>query len=94
MGLFTGSAGETSVGALATLWSLVGIVYILGNVLFGIATFRGGILSRWAAALLGLGAVSCPAFALLSQSFAPLAAGRRACPCLLTRCSSAVEQRP
>jgi len=74
LAIFTGSVGETSVGALATLWSLLGVVYILGNVLFGIATFRAGILSRWAAALLGLGAVSSPAFALLPQSFAPLAA--------------------
>jgi hypothetical protein len=74
LGIFTGSVGETSVGVLATLWSLLGVVYILGNTLFGIATFRAGILSRWAAALLGLGAVSSPAFALLPQSFAPLAA--------------------
>src|SRR5437016_5909583 len=74
LGIFTGSIGETSVGALATLWSLLGVVYILGNVLFGIATFRGAILSRWAAGLLGLGPVSSPAFALLPQSFAPLAA--------------------
>ncbi len=55
LGIFTGSAGETSVGALATLWSLLGVVYILGNLLFGIGTFRAGILSRWAAGLLGLG---------------------------------------
>jgi hypothetical protein len=74
LGIFTGSVGETSVGALATLWTLLGVVYILGNLLFGIATFRAGILSRWAAALLGLGAVSSPAFGLLPQSFAPLAA--------------------
>src|SRR5207249_6045642 len=74
LGICTGSAGETSVGALATLWSLLGVVYILGNVLFGIATFRAGILSRWAGGLLGLGAMSSPAFALLPQSFAPLAA--------------------
>ena len=74
LGIFTGSGGETSVGALATLWTLLGVVYILGNLLFGIGTFRAGILSRWAGALLGLGAVSSPAFALLPQSFAPLAA--------------------
>jgi hypothetical protein len=74
LGIFTGSVGETSVGALATLWTLVGVVYILGSLLFGIATFRAAILSRWAAALLGLGAASSPAFALLPQSFAPLAA--------------------
>jgi len=74
LGIFTGAVGETSVGVLATVWTLVGVVYILGSMLFGIATFRAGILSRWAAALLGLGAVSSPAFALLPQSFAPLAA--------------------
>ena len=74
LGIFTGSVGVASVGALATLWTLLGVVYILGCLLFGIATFRAGILSRWAAALLGLGAASSPAFALLPQSFAPLAA--------------------
>jgi hypothetical protein len=62
------------VGALATLWSLLGVVYILGGLLFGIATFRAGILSRWAGGLLALGAVSSPAFALVPQSLAPLAA--------------------
>ena len=46
LGIFTGSAGETNIGALATLWSLLGVVYILGGVLFGIATFRAAILSR------------------------------------------------
>jgi len=74
LGIFTGAVGETSVGVLATVWSLLGVVYILGSMLFGIATFRAGILSRRAAALLGLGAVASPAFALLPQSFAPLAA--------------------
>jgi hypothetical protein len=74
LGIFTGSVGETSVGALATLWSLLGVVYILGGLLFGIATFRAGILSRWAAGLLGLGAVSSPAFALVPLALAPLAA--------------------
>src|SRR5205823_526427 len=66
LGIFTGSVGDTSVGALATLWTLLGVVYILGSLLFGIATFRAGILSRWAAALLGLGAASSPAFCAAS----------------------------
>jgi hypothetical protein len=74
LGIFSGSAGEASVGALAALWSLLGVMYILGGLVFGIATFRAGILSRWAASLLGLGAVSSPAFALFPQALAPLAA--------------------
>jgi hypothetical protein len=74
LGIFTGSVGEANVGALATLWALLGVIYILGNVLFGIATFRARILSRWAAGMLGVGAVSSPAFALVPQALAPLAA--------------------
>jgi hypothetical protein len=74
LGIFTGSIGETSVGALATLWSLLGVVYILGALLFGIATFRAGVPSRWAGGLLALGAVASPAFALLPIALAPLAA--------------------
>ena len=66
--------GGMSLGALATVYQVVGLLYILGGLLFGIATLRAGILSRWAAGLLGLGAVMSPAFALLPQSLAPLAA--------------------
>ena len=58
LGIFTGSAGETNLGALPTLWTLMGVLYMLGRLLFGIATFRAGILSRWAAGLLAVGAVS------------------------------------
>ena len=73
LGIFTGSIGETSVGALATLWTLLGVVYILGNLLFGIATFRAGILSRWAAGLLAAAAAVTPAAALLPHEIQRLA---------------------
>jgi hypothetical protein len=74
LGIFTGSAGGTNFGTLATVWTLMGVVYILGALTFGVATFRTGILSRWAAGLLGLGAVASPAFALLPRTLEPLAA--------------------
>jgi hypothetical protein len=41
---------------------------------FGIATFRAGILSRWAAGLLAVGCVLTPAAALLPPELEPLAA--------------------
>ena len=40
-------------------------VYLLGGLLFGIATFRAGILPRWAAGLLAVGAVLPPLLAAL-----------------------------
>ena len=40
-------------------------MYVLGGLLFGIATFRAGILPRWAAGLLAVGAVCALVLALL-----------------------------
>ncbi|HEX8489203.1 MAG TPA: hypothetical protein VF642_11710 [Propionibacteriaceae bacterium] len=36
----------------------IAITYIAGGIIFGIALFRAGILARWAAALMALGAVA------------------------------------
>ncbi len=73
LGTFTGAAVETNLGILPTLWSLLGVLYILGPLLFGVATLRAGILSRWAAGLFGFGAVSSVAFGLLPSALEPLA---------------------
>src|SRR5690348_7563950 len=52
LGLATGHASEVNLGALPALYTLVGISYMLGGLLVGIATLRAGILPRWAAGLL------------------------------------------
>ena len=46
------------VGAIQTLNQVGGIVFLLGGFLFGIALFRAGVLARWAAAVLSVGAVA------------------------------------
>jgi hypothetical protein len=45
------------VGRMQTL-NRIGITYIVGGVLFGIALFRAHVLPRWAAALLSVGALA------------------------------------
>jgi hypothetical protein len=71
LGIFTGSIGETDFGVLANLWKLTGFLYILGGLLFGIATFRAGILPRWAAGLLAVGSLLAPVAALLPPEQEP-----------------------
>ena len=71
LGIFTSSTGETNFGVLANLWTLTGSLYILGGLLFGIATFRAGILPRWAAVLLAVGSVLSPVAALLPPEHEP-----------------------
>jgi hypothetical protein len=65
IGIFTSSAGNMNFGFLTTLWTLTGLLYMLGGALFGLATFRAGILPRWAAILLVIGSALAPVAALL-----------------------------
>ncbi len=74
LGMFTGHASAIDLGVLPTVWTLTGPLYILGGLLFSIATMRAGILSRWAAGLFGFGAVFSFAFALLPRELEPIAA--------------------
>ena len=58
LGVVTGAPSEISLGAIPGVYALDGIAgYVLGGLLFGIATFRAGILPRWAGGLLALGAI-------------------------------------
>jgi hypothetical protein len=72
LGMFTGVASEIPLGVLPTLWSLSGPLLIVGPLLFGIATFRAGILPRGAAGLLAVGSVLIPVGALLPPEYEPL----------------------
>ena len=69
-----GPAGGMNLGALAGVYTLVGVLYILGGLLFGIATFRAGILSRWAAGLLAVAPLVAPVAALLPGELHRIAA--------------------
>ena len=68
LGIFSGAPSEVNLGALPTLFALTGFGgYILGGLLFGIATFRAGILPRRAAGLLAVAAAFTPAGALVGH---------------------------
>ncbi len=59
LGIFNGNPVVMDLGALPVLYTLAGFAgYVLGGLLFGIATLRAGILPRWAAGLLAFAAVS------------------------------------
>jgi hypothetical protein len=71
MKMFNGGTSTINLGVLPTLWTLAGPLYILGGLLFGIATFRAHILPRGAAILLALGTALAPVGALLSLTAQP-----------------------
>ena len=64
-GIFNGHPIEMSLGALPMLYALTGLLYMLGGLLFGIATFRANILPRPAAGLLAIVSALTPAAAML-----------------------------
>jgi hypothetical protein len=64
-GITSGSPSEVSLGILPAVYSLTSVLYLLGGVLFGIATFRAGILPRWAGGGLAVGTVAPLVLSLL-----------------------------
>jgi hypothetical protein len=75
LGAAAGRASEVNLGALPAIYAiLVGGLYMLGGLVFGIATFRARILSRWAAGLLAVTAALTPLAALLPHAIQRLAA--------------------
>lgn len=61
----TGGTAAGDIGLVGTLSLVSGAAYIGGGLLFGIALFRAGVLARWAAALLAVGALATAAIPLL-----------------------------
>jgi hypothetical protein len=74
VGIPGGAVSEVSLGILPALYSLGSVLYLLGGVLLGIATFRAGVLPRWAGVALGVGTVAPLALSLLPHEFIRLAA--------------------
>ena len=74
LGIVNGFPGEMNIGAIPAVYGVVGIMYLLGGLLFGIATFRAHILPRWAAGLLAIASVVTPLAALLPHAIQRFAA--------------------
>ncbi|WP_254660753.1 hypothetical protein [Bacillus sp. FJAT-27225] len=67
LGIFSGYASEVNLGFLPAFGRLGALLYILGGILFSIATLRAGILPRWAAGVLAFGALAPLAASLLGH---------------------------
>ena len=80
LGVAASRASEVDLGAIPALFVLSGILYMLGGLVFGIATFRAGILPRWAAGLLAATAALTSLAALLPHAIQRLAAIPRGSP--------------
>ena len=74
LGMYSGQPGEMNLGAVAVIYQVGGLLYLLGGLVFGIATFRAGILPRWPAGVLAVTAVVTPAAALLPHAIQRFAA--------------------
>jgi hypothetical protein len=62
------------IGALVPTYTAVGILYLFGGLVFGIATVRAGVLPHWPAILLAVTALVTPAAVLLPHAVQRLAA--------------------
>ena len=74
LGIVNGIPGTMDIGALPAIYGVVGVTYILGNLLFGIAIFRARVLPHWIGGLLAIAAIITPAAALLPHAIQRYAA--------------------
>jgi hypothetical protein len=68
LGISYGHTGTVNLGMLPALYSIVGITYMLGGLVFGVATLRAGILPRLPAAVLAVAATLTPLAGLLPHA--------------------------
>ena len=66
LGVVGGHPTDADLGAIPVLWSASSAGFLGGTLLFGIANFRAGVLSRWASAIFAVGLfASAPVAGLL-----------------------------
>lgn len=68
-----GAMGKTPVGDIGTmtiLFTVMGLGFALGGLLFGISLFRSRLVSRWASALFAYSTIAVLALKFLPESFA------------------------
>jgi hypothetical protein len=74
LGVANGQPGAMDIGGFVPAYAVLGVCYLLGGLLFGIATIRAGVLPRLPAILLAIAAVITPAAALLPHALQRYAA--------------------
>lgn len=94
VGLFARSVHAPNLGAITALWGLSDILFMLGSLVFGIATLRADVLSRWAAGLFTAGIGLAPAYGLLPVALQPLVALPIGLGLAWLGCALLTERRP
>ena len=64
-----GGSPVGDIGSMSVVLQVTGAGYILGGLIFGVTTFRAGVLAQWAAALLAVANSATVALAVLPDSF-------------------------
>jgi hypothetical protein len=68
LGVANGNPGAMDIGAFVPTYAVLGVCYLWGGLVFGIATVRAAVLPRWPAIMLAFAAIITPAAALLPHA--------------------------
>jgi hypothetical protein len=74
LGIVNQHPGTLDVGAMGPFYGVLGLLYLAGGILLGVATLRAGVLPRVPSILLAVAALATPAAALLPHEFQRYAA--------------------
>lgn len=74
LGIVNQHPGTLDIGAAGSVYGVLGLLYLLGGIVLGVATLRAGVLPRIPSILLAVAALVTPAAALLPHEFQRYAA--------------------
>ena len=74
LGIINQHPGTLDIGAMGSVYGILGLLYLLGGILLGVSTLRAGVLPRVPSILLAIAALATPAAALLPHEFQRYAA--------------------
>jgi len=69
LGIMNQHPGPLDIGAMGSVYGVLGLLYLLGGILLGVTTLRAGVLPRIPSILLAVAALLTPAAALLPHEF-------------------------
>jgi hypothetical protein len=74
LGIVNQHPGPLDIGSIGTAYNVLGLLYLVGGILLGVATLRAGVLPRLPSILLVVAALATPAAALLPHELQRYAA--------------------
>jgi hypothetical protein len=69
LGLFSASESQANLGVFPALAAIAGLMYVFGGLIYGVMSYRSGVLKKYASLLLSVAAIATLATSIVPHPF-------------------------